>query len=477
MPIDPEGSRLYTHLMHLPLHKRPKRLYDMDMCSGPLPGKIIRYTLPIILTGLLQLMYNAADVIVVGQYTGRTALAAVGSTGALVNLIVNLFLGLSVGVCVNVAQGYGAQDYEDVTATVHTAMCTACIAGVAVGAAGFAVTRTALELMRSPVDVIDQATLYLHIYFLGVPGVMFYNFGAAILRAIGDTTRPLWYLSASGIVNVLLNLLFVIRFRMGVAGVALATIISQYMSAALILLCLTRAQGSYHLDLKRLRIEPDKLWRIARIGLPAGIQSAVFSISNILVQSSINAFGSIAMAGNAAAANLDGFIYSAMNSVTQAAMTFTGQNIGAKQYDRVGKVFRFCLLFTIAVGLVMGMTVYFAGRPLLSIYTTDAEVVEFGMKRIAILCTTYILCGMMEIPVGAMRGMGSSLLPMFVTLMGSCVLRIIWIYTVFAAHPTLTVLYLAYPVSWLVTFAAQAVCYSNVKRRRIGPAEVQAESV
>ena len=440
--------------------------YDMDMCNGPLLGKIIVYTLPIMLTGMLQLLYNAADVIVVGRYVGRTALAAVGSTGSFINLLVNLFLGLSIGVSVVVAQGYGAHDYDAISQTVHTAILSAVFAGLFVGVLGFLITRTCLIWMACPEDVIDQATLYLHIYFLGVPGIMLYNFGAGILRAIGDTKRPLLFLSVSGFINVVLNLLFVIKFHMDVAGVALATVISQYVSALLVLLCLYHAEGPYHVNLKKLHIDKTRLVSIIRVGLPAGLQSAVFSISNMLIQSSINMFGSVAMAGNAAASNLDSFIYTGMNSVSQAAMTFTGQNVGAKRYERIRRIGVECVLLALGIGLILGFLVYLKGEVLLSLYNKDPDVIHFGMIRLQVICTTYFLCGIMDSLVGSLRGMGESVLPMVVTVLGACVLRIIWIYTVFQVIPTLPVLYASYPVSWLVTVLAHTICMVIIKKKR-----------
>lgn len=440
-------------------------LRDGDMCSGPILGKLIVYTLPIMLSGILQLLYNAADVVVVGRYAGYTALAAVGSTGSLINLFVNLFLGLSVGVSVAVAQYYGAQDYDAIFETVHTAVCTAAIVGVLVGVAGVFAARTVLEWMACPPDVLDQAALYLRIYFFGVPGTMLYNFGAGVLRALGDTRRPLLFLTLSGLCNVVLNLVFVIRFGMGVDGVAYATVISQYISAVLMLVCLTNAHGPQHLDWTRLRIYKDRLWFIVKIGLPAGLQSAFFSISNILIQSSVNSFGSIAMAGNAAANNIEGFVYTSMNAVTQAATTFTGQNYGAKRYDRLGRICLVSIAFTSVVGLVMGNGFYLIGPKLLRFYNPDPAVIEYGMLRLSVVCTTHFLCGIMEILVSAMRGMGRSMLPMLVTVGGACGLRILWVYTLFAQYRTLSMLYLSYPVSWIVTAAAHLLCLLLIRRK------------
>ena len=348
-----------------------EKRYEMDMCSGPLLSKILAFTLPLILSSMLQLLFNAADVIVVGRYAGSTALAAVGSTGALINLIVNLFMGLSVGVSVTVARHYGAREYADVTTTVHTAILMSIIGGIAAGAFGFFMAKPLLALMGSPADVIDQAALYVRIYFIGMPASMFYNFGSAVLRAVGDTKRPLYYLSAAGVLNVLLNLLFVIRFSMGVAGVALATSISQYLSAALIAICLMRSESCYRLHWDELALHKDKALPIIRIGLPAGLQSSIFAISNVVIQSSINSFGSIAMAGSAAAANIEGFVYVSMNSVAQASLSFASQNIGARRYERISKISRTCLLLAALFGLVLGNGVYLLHDTFLRFYSPD----------------------------------------------------------------------------------------------------------
>ena len=344
--------------------------YEMDMCNGPLMRKIIAYCVPLALSGILQLLYNAADIIVVGRFSGPTALAAVGSTGSLINLIVNLLIGLSVGASVCVANYYGAGKLRDVRETVHTAMLISVIGGVLVSVVGIVFARTFLGWMGSPDDVIDQATLYLRIYFAGMPLNMAYNFAAAILRALGDTRRPLYYLTISGAVNVLLNLMFVIVFHMGVAGVAAATVASQLVSTVLIVTCMMRSHGAIHLEPRELRVHGDKLLRIVRVGLPAGLQGTIFSISNVLIQSSINSFGSIAIAGNSASSNLEGFMYTSMNAVYQAALSFAGQNMGARTYTRLKKVLTSCLLIVTVIGMGMGLIVYLLRYPLLGVYST-----------------------------------------------------------------------------------------------------------
>ena len=448
--------------------------YEIDMLNGPLIPKILQFSLPLMLTGILQLLYNAADVIVVGNYAGHEALAAVSSTGALINLLVNVFMGLSVGASVVIAQSYGAGDMIRMRKAEHTAMTLALFMGVGVGVMGFLLARPMLEWMDSPEDVIDGATLYVRIYFIGMPANMLYNFGAATLRALGDTRRPLYYLSISGIVNVILNLVMVIGFGMDVAGVAIATVISQVVSMVLVLLCLLRSHGVMKLVIRECRIDRRSLTDIIRVGLPAGLQGSLFSISNVLIQSAVNSFNSIVVAGNGVASNIEGFVYTAMNAQHQSAMTFASQNYGAGKYDRVRKTLWCCLGIVVVIGLGMGMLVYALGRPLLGLYNSNPDVIAAGMKRMAIILPTYFLCGMMDVMVGQLRGIGYSVMPMIVSLTGSCLLRIVWIMTVFAANPTdINILYMSYPISWGLTFAIHMACYLVVARkkltRRTGP--------
>lgn len=448
--------------------------YQVDMTEGSLFKKILFFAVPLILSSTLQLLYNAADIVVVGRYAGSTALAAVGSTGSLINLLVNLFIGLSVGASVVTAQHFGAREPLEVSKTVHTSMLMSIIGGVFIAIVGFFLAKPLLALMDSPADVIDQAALYLKIYFLGMPAAMIYNFGSAILRAVGDTKRPLYYLTIAGIVNVALNLVFVIVFKMGVAGVAIATVISQIISAAFVVLCLMRTHDSTQLYLKQLAIDWQKAKMIIKIGLPAGIQSTFFSISNVLIQSSINSFGSVAMAGNAAAGNIEGFIYVGMNSLSQAALTVASQNVGAKRYDRLGKTFLNCVLIAVVIGMALGAAAYFFGPELLSLYAPgDEEVISFGMLRLEIIATTYFTCGIMDVLGSMLRGMGKSFMPMLVTLLGACGLRIVWIMTVFAQNRTLTTLYISYPVSWVVTALVHFVCYIIVKNKLLKRADMK----
>lgn len=451
--------------MRVHMRKRRKSSYEIDMVNGPLFGKIIRYSIPLMLSGILQLFFNAADIVVVGRFAGPTALAAVGSTGSLINLLINVFMGLSVGTNVLVARYYGARDMKNLSDTVHTSILASLVGGVALIFIGCFLAKPMLLMMGSPADVIDQATLYVRIYFAGMPAMMLYNFGAAILRSVGDTKRPLYFLAISGVLNVLLNLFLVIVCNMGVAGVAIATVASQVLSAVLVLICLMKSDAPYRVDLKQLHIYKDKLLEMIRIGLPAGMQGTVFSISNVLIQSSINSFGSLVMAGSTAAGNIEGFVYTGMNAFYQTALSFTGQNMGAKKYERVGKIMRICVLSVAAVGTILGSAGMIFARPLLSIYTTDPQVIEYGVNRMLLVCLPYMICGVMDTLVGSMRGMGYSILPMIVSLTGACGLRVVWILTIFAANHTLTTLFLVYPVSWLVTALAHFICFVIAYRK------------
>ncbi len=435
----------------------------MDMCSGPLLSKIVMFALPLMCSGVLQLLFNAADIIVVGRYTGSTALAAVGSTTSLINLLVNLFIGLSVGANVVIARSYGAGDMDAVHKGVHTSILMAGVSGFVMIFVGIALSRPMLEWMGTPADVIDQATIYLRIYFVGMPAVLLYNFGAAILRSIGDTRRPLYFLTI--VVNVALNLLFVIRFSMGVAGVALATIISQAISALLILYCLMHTTGACCLMISELRIHKEQLADILRIGLPAGLQGVIFNISNVMIQSSVNSFGSAVMAGNTAASNIEGFVYTSMNAVYQTAMSFVSQNIGACNFKRVDRTLMECLALVSAVGIVLGNGAYLLGHQLLGIYTPDAQVVTYGLYRLSVVSTTYFLCGVMDVLAGTIRGLGYSVLPMLVSLTGACLLRIVWLMTIFQWERTQLCLYISYPVSWALTAGVHLVCYFTVRKK------------
>lgn len=447
------------------MNKESSKKYEIDMCSGPLLGKIMIFYVPLMLSGILQLLFNAADIAVVGRFAGKESLAAVGSTGSLTNLIVNLFIGLSVGANVLVARFYGAGQEGELKETVQTAVATAVASGVMLVFVGFFISKPALAWMGTPEDVISHSVLYMRIYFVGMPFMMAYNFGSAVLRAVGDTKRPLYYLSIAGVVNVVLNLVFVIFFSMGVAGVAAATVISQAISAALVVRCLVKSDSIYRLELQGVRIVPDKLLKMVRIGIPAGMQGALFSISNVLIQSSVNGFGSVAMAGNTAGSNLEGFVYTAMNSFHQASTSFCGQNYGARQYKRIGKVLVICEALVVAVGALMGNLAYWFAGYLLRLYSDDPDIIRYGILRMSIICTFYFLCGMMDVIVGALRGMGYAIMPMLVSLTGACLFRVVWIYTIFQSYRSLECLYISYPISWTLTFLVHLVCFGFAYRR------------
>ncbi|MGN0402101.1 MAG: MATE family efflux transporter [Acetatifactor sp.] len=442
-----------------------QRKYEIDMCNGPLTGKILVFYFPLMLSGILQLTFNAADIVVVGRFAGNEALAAVGSTSSLTNLLINIFFGLSVGANVLVARFYGGGRHSELKEMVQTAVATSVLSGLILVVIGFVASGPALILMGTPEDVIELSVLYMRIYFAGMPFMMAYNFGAAILRAVGDTKRPLYYLLAAGIINVLLNLLFVVEFQLGVAGVALATVISQAISAFLVIRCLIRTEGVYRLELKNLHIAKDKFIKMVQIGLPAGLQGALFSISNVLIQSSVNSFGSVAMAGNTAGSNIEGFVYTAMNSLYQASISFCGQNFGAKKYKRVAQTAFICEMLVIFVGLLLGNGAYLFGSKLLRLYSKDEEVIRYGLLRMAYICVPYCLCGMMDVMVGVMRGMGYAILPMLVSLTGACLFRIVWIGTVFRHFKTLECLYISYPISWALTFLVHLCCFVVIYRK------------
>ncbi|MCM1530226.1 MAG: MATE family efflux transporter [Alistipes sp.] len=434
-----------------------------DLTEGPLLSRIILYTIPIILTGVLQLLFNAADLVVVGRCCGSISVGAVGATGPVINLLVNLFIGFSVGAGVSAAHGIGAGKHRDVRRVVSTAIPLAAICGVILTVVGVIGAKGILKLMDTPDDALDLSTTYMRIYFCGITASMLYNFGSAILRAAGDTKSPLIYLTAAGILNVLLNLFFVIVLDMDVAGVALATVISQVLSAALIIRALMLRKDSCRFDPRHMKIYRHQLVRILQIGFPAGIQGSLFSISNVIIQSSVNSFGSIAMSGNAAAGNIEGFVYTSMNSVSQTALNFTGQNHGAGKYDRIRKIMFICTGFVLCVGLALGLAAYGFGKPLLSIYISDSdEAIKYGLVRIMYICVPYFLCGLMDVATGMLRGIGSSIQPLIITVTGVCGFRILWIYTIFRMERfhSLETLYISYTISWLATFITEIIVFN-----------------
>lgn len=438
---------------------------SIDMTEGSIFNKIILFAIPLMLSSILQLLFNAADLVVVGKFAGSESLAAVGSTNALINLLVNLFIGLSMGASVVMGRCIGARRYDEAHKTLHTAMAIATVGGVMMIFVGYFASAPMLKLMATPDDVINLSILYMKIYFVGMPGMMAYNFGSAILRSAGDTKRPLYFLTVAGVINVILNLILVIGFHMGVAGVAIATAASQYISGFFVVMALVKSEGYMQLHLKELRFHKDQAIEMIRIGFPAGLQGIIFSISNVLIQSSINSFGKIVMAGNTAASNIEGFVYTAMNSIYQTALSFTSQNMGAKRYDRIDKILFECQLTVIIIGLVAGIGAYTMGDKLLAIYDSDPEVIGYGLTRMSLVCAPYFLCGMMDVMVGSLRGMGYSIMPMIVSLTGACLFRVIWILTVFAANHTLFTLYISYPISWALTFSIHLLCYLVVRRK------------
>ena len=441
--------------------KRP-----VDMCNGPLLGNIIRYTVPIILTGLLQLLFTAADLVVVGQFCGSDSVGAVGATNSIINLITNLFIGLSVGAGVMVAQGLGAGNERAVHRAVHTAIPLAAISGLLLTGVGIFAAPVFLRWMNTPAEFIHLSTLYVQVYFGGIVSTMVYNFGAAILRAAGDSRSPLLFLVIAGGVNVALNVVFVTAWDMDVAGVALATALSQTLSAGLVLWALSRRTDACRLEWRRMRMDRRALLRMLRIGLPAGIQGSMFSISNVMIQSAINEFGPIAVAGCSAAGSLEGFVYISMNALHQTALNFIGQNMGAGNYKRVRQVMGTCVASVTVIGLVMGGLLVLFGRPLLGLYVTDSpEAIEYGMTRLYFIGITYCLCGAMDVITGGIRGLGASFAPTLITILGVCGMRLAWIWWVLPLIPTLEMIYLSYPISWIMTTAAQWIVYRMIRRR------------
>ncbi len=439
--------------------------YEIDMCSGSIMDKLISFSLPLMLSGILQLMFNAVDIVIVGRFTGSEALAAVGSTSALINMFTNLFIGISLGSNVLAARYYASGRTKEMSETVHTAILFALLSGIVMAFVGLIFSRFALELMGTPDNVIEHSTLYMRIYFLGMPFFMLYNYGASILRAVGDTKRPLLFLIISGVLNAGLNMFLVIVFHLGVAGVAIATVISQMVSCVLVLRCLYLSDGSYQLRFSRLTLKWNYLKPIFQVGIPAGIQSTVINFSNVLLQSSVNSFGSTAMAGYTAANNILSFLYVSVNSVTQACMSFTSQNYGVGNYKRMDKILVNCIALSVSVSLALGCIAYFFGPEILSIYTSDPEVIRCGVEVLAYTTVTYFLCGLMDLFPGPMRGMGHSAVPMLMSIIGTVGTRIVWIFLLFPQNRTLAFLFISYPASWIVTILLQVVCLYFVRKK------------
>lgn len=442
-----------------------KNKYEIDMCNGTIMDKLISFSLPLMLSGILQLMFNAVDIIVVGRFSGSQALAAVGSTSALINVFTNLFIGISLGANVLTARFYAAGREKEVSETVHTAITLALVSGIVMALVGLVFSKGALALMGTPDDVIGLSALYMRIYFLGMPFFMLYNYGAAILRAVGDTKRPLLFLMIAGVINACLNMVLVIVFKLGVAGVAIATVISQMISCVLVLRCLCQSESSYRLRFSELGMKGYYLKQIFSVGVPAGIQSTVINFSNVLLQSSVNSFGSTAMAGYTAANNLLGFLYVSVNSITQACMSFTSQNYGVGKLKRMDRVLADCMILSVVVAVVLGCICYGFGPEILQIYTEDVEVIACGMEILAYTTITYFLCGWMDLFPGALRGMGYSAVPMVLSVIGTVGTRVVWIFGIFPYHRSLAILFISYPASWIITIVLQVICFYFVRRR------------
>jgi len=442
-----------------------KNRYEIDMCNGTVLDKLISFSIPLMLSSILQLLFNAVDIIVVGRFSGSRALAAVGSTTALINVFTNLFIGVSLGANVLAARFYATKQEKQMSETVRTAITFALSSGLVMVFVGLFFSKAALTLMDTPSDVIGQSTLYMRIYFAGMPFFMLYNYGAAVLRAVGDTKRPLFFLVIAGITNALLNLFLVIVLHLGVAGVAIATVIAQMISCILVLRCLYQSDSSYQLRFSKLTLKWVYLRQIFQVGIPAGIQSTVINFSNVLLQSSVNSFGSTAMAGYTAANNIFGFLYATANSVTQACMSFTSQNFGAGKWKRMDKVLRNCILLSVILSLILGGGSYLFGPELLRIYTSDPKVIQCGMEVLLYTTVTYFMCGLMDLFPGALRGMGHSAVPMLLSIIGTVGTRILWIFLVFPRHRSLDILFISYPASWLITIILQVICYLFVRKR------------
>lgn len=446
-----------------------KSKYEVDMINSPLFSRIIVYAIPIMLSGILQLTFNAVDLIMVGKFAGSEAMGAVGSTASLVGLLVNLFNGLAVGANVLVARAYGANQIKNLKESVHTSIAVSIVGGIILIFIGLFFSRPILQLMDTPPEIIDNAALYLKIYFAGMPIFMLYNFGSAILRAVGDTKRPLYFMTLAGVINVILNYILVKFFFMGVAGVAIATVVSQLVAVILVLRILIKTEGVYKLTPSKIKIHKDKMLQMMKIGLPAGLQGCLFSISNVLIQSSVNSFGASCVAGNTAASNVEGIIYTAMNSFYHSAISFVGQNYGAGKLKRIKKIMLYCVINVTIVGFVLSTIVLMFSEALLGFYGTTGEQIQFGIVRLQYVCKFYFLCGIMDTFVGVLRGMGYAFVPMIVSLSGACLFRVIWVYTIFEHYRTLESLYVSYPISWTLTLSTHFICilfiYKKLKHK------------
>ncbi len=441
--------------------------HAVDFTSGSIGKKMIKFAMPLMFSSILQLLFNAADIIVVGKFAGDECVAAVGSTTSLINLIVNLFIGLSVGVNVMVANYFGAKKADDLSDTIHTAVAVSVISGILLSFVGFFFAPEILKIMNTPDDVIELASVYVKTYFLGMPFMMLYNFSAAILRAVGDTKRPLYFLSAAGVINVGLNLVFVIAFHWSVFGVAFATILSQVVSALLVLRCLVRDDGLLKVEFRKLKIHKNKLLRMMQIGIPSGIQGMMFSISNVIIQSSINTFDTAIVAGSAASTSVEGFAFTSINAFHQSAVSFAGQNKGAGRYDRINKILFTAWGYAFITAVIFAVTFVLFDNALIGLYVSGEDVIKAGVERINIIAWSYLICGFMDVTVGVIRGLGYSVMPTIVSLLGVCGIRILWVTTVFGMEQFhfVETIYYSYPISWTITFIAHFVCYLIIMKQ------------
>lgn len=436
-----------------------------DLTTGPIASNLLLYALPIFATGILQTLFTTTDTIVVGRFAGYEAMGGIGSTNSLIHLLINLFLGLSVGVNVLVAKLYGAKDDEGVSQTIHTAVLLSLLSGIVLALVGVTLSRQFLQWMGTPEDVIDHAVIYITIYFIGMPTHLLYTFGSAILRAVGDSRHPLLFLAFSGILNVVLNLILVALFHFGVAGVAIATVVSELIASVLVMNLLRKEKGALHFSIRKLSIKWKHMAEILRVGIPSGLQSILFSFSNVILQSSVNSLGSLAVAGNTAAASIDSVFSMVGQSIGHATLSFVSQNVGAKKYQRLNAILRTSITVSLVVGAVMGGAIYFIGPMVLGLFTEDARVIEYGMMRVLVTLVPYFIANLQNTMVSAVRGLGYAMYPMFSSIFCTCIFRLIWVKTVFPIYPTIASLYLSYPISWAGVSLSLIPCYLIIMKK------------
>ena len=438
-----------------------------DLTEGNIGKQILFFSIPLMLSNVLQVLFNMADVAVVGRFAGSIALGAVGSTTILVALFTGLLIGMSGGVNVLVALHYGAKNKKEITETIHTAAILCLFIGILLSVVGIVFAREILSILNTKPELIDGAVLYLRIYFLGMPALAMYNYGNAVFSAVGDTKRPLFYLVMAGIINVVLNLFFVIVCGMDVAGVATASVISQYLSAFLIIAVLFRSKELYGLHISMLRITPGKAKTILQLGVPSGLQNGIFQLANLFIQSGVNSFDATMVAGNSAAANADAIVYDVMAAFYTACGSFIGQNYGAKKKERVLKSYWVSLAYSFGVGLILGLALVACGTHFLSLFTKEEAVIEAGMMRLTIMGFSYCISAFMDCTIAASRGLGKSIVPTIIVIMGSCVFRIIWVYTIFAYFRTISSLYMLYAFSWSITVIAEIIYFRHIYKKQV----------